>query len=118
VPEGAPDDVTRRTFLAEERTWLAWWRSGIASATAAVAVGGVAPRLLDDERGAFVVLGAGYALVAVAMFGAGWRRHEAAARALERGTYAALERVWVLGLTLAAGALAIATLVIGVLAAP
>jgi Domain of unknown function (DUF202) len=30
-------DVTRRTRLAAERTWLAWWRSGIAASTAAVA---------------------------------------------------------------------------------
>lgn len=118
MPEGAPDDATRRTFLAEERTWLAWWRSGIATATAAIAVGGVAPRLLDSERVAFVVLGAGYALVAVAVFVAGWRRHEAAHRALERGRYAQLERGWVLGLTLAAGALAVATLVVIVVAAP
>ena len=116
--EGAQDDVTRRTFLAEERTWLAWWRSGIAAATAAAAVGGIAPRLLDSERGAFVALGAGYALVAVAVFVAGWRRHEAAARSLERGAYAPLERSWVLVLSVAAGMLAIATLVVVVLAAP
>jgi putative membrane protein len=118
VAEGAPDDVTRRTFLAQERTWLAWWRSGVAAATAAVAVGGIAPRLLDDERGAFVALGAGYALVAVAVFVAGWWRNEAVHRALECETFAQLERGWVLGLTLAAGALAIATLVVIVLAAP
>ncbi len=118
MAEGSPDDVTRRTFLAQERTWLAWWRSGIAAATAAIAVGGIAPRLLDDERGAFVALGAGYALVAVAVLAAGWWRNEAVHRALERGTYARLERGWVLGLTLAAGVLAIATLVVIVLAAP
>ena len=41
------DDVTRRTRLAAERTWLAWWRSGIAAATAAVGVGGVVPQLVD-----------------------------------------------------------------------
>jgi hypothetical protein len=31
VSEPAEDDVTRRTRLAAERTWLAWWRSGIAA---------------------------------------------------------------------------------------
>jgi putative membrane protein len=111
-----PDDVTRRTFLAEERTWLAWWRSGIATATAAVAVGGIAPRLLDNERGAFVALGAGYALLAVAVFVAGWRRHNEAHRALESGGYAQLEHGWVLGLSAAAGALAAATFVVIILA--
>ncbi|MGH2744250.1 MAG: DUF202 domain-containing protein, partial [Thermoleophilaceae bacterium] len=43
LSEPPEDDVTRRTLLAAERTWLAWWRSGIAAATAAVAVGGVVP---------------------------------------------------------------------------
>ena len=111
-----PDDVTRRTFLAEERTWLAWWRSGIATATAAVAVGGIAPRILDEEKGAFVALGAGYALLAVAVFVAGWRRHNAAHRALESGGYAQLEHGWVLALSAAAGALALATFVVIIVA--
>jgi uncharacterized membrane protein YidH (DUF202 family) len=39
VSEPADRDVTRRTRLAAERTWLAWWRSGIAAATAALALG-------------------------------------------------------------------------------
>jgi inner membrane protein YidH len=118
VTHRAPDDVTRRTFLAEERTWLAWWRSGIAAATAAVAVGGLAPRLLDDKRTGLVLLGAGYALLAVAVFVAGWRRHATAARSLERGAYAPLETAWVTGLSLAAGALALATFVVVLVAAP
>jgi putative membrane protein len=113
-----PDDATRRTFLAEERTWLAWWRSGIATATAAVAVGGIAPRLLDTERGAFVALGAGYALLAVAVFVAGWRRHNAVHSALEDGGYARLEQRWVIGLTAAAATLAVATFVVIVVAQP
>jgi putative membrane protein len=112
------EDPTRRTFLAEERTWLAWWRSGIAAATAAVAVGGVAPRLLDDERWAFVALGAGYALLALAVFVAGWRRHDAAHRALQRGGYAQLDHGWVLALSVAAGFLAVATFVVVIAAAP
>jgi uncharacterized membrane protein YidH (DUF202 family) len=47
------DDVTRRTRLAAERTWLAWWRSGIAAATAAVGVGGVVPQLVDGGGTAY-----------------------------------------------------------------
>ena len=113
-----PDDATRRTFLAEERTWLAWWRSGIATATAAVAVGGIAPRLLDTEKGPFVALGAGYALLAVAVFVAGWRRHNAVHSALEDGGYAQLEHRWVVGLSAAAGALAVATFVVIIVAQP
>ena len=114
----ADEDPTRRTYLAEERTWLAWWRSGITTATAAVAVGGIAPRLLDHERTAFVALGAGYALLAVAVFVGAWRRHEAAYQALERGGFAQLQRRWVVWLSIAAGALAVATLIVVLVAAP
>ena len=75
-------DVTRRTRLAAERTWLAWWRSGIAASTAAVAVGGVVPQLVDGSRTPYVVLGCGYALLAAAMFvAAGLRRVSGHARA-------------------------------------
>lgn len=67
-----PDDSllgpSRRTVLASERTWLAWFRTGIAVATAAIAVGGVIPRLVDSGRWGFIVLGFGYAVLAAGIF--------------------------------------------------
>jgi putative membrane protein len=106
------DDITRRTRLAAERTWLAWWRSGIATTTAAVAVGGVVPELVDDDQVPYVVLGAGYALLAAAIFIGGALRQQRVRRALDRGEYEGVETSWVLGLTLAGAVLALATLVI------
>jgi putative membrane protein len=108
----ADSDVTRRTRLAAERTWLAWWRSGIAAATAAVAVGGVVPQLVDGSRAPYVVLGAGYALLAAAVFLVAGTRRAQVARALERGEYSEVgERtVWALtavGVVLALGTLAL-----------
>jgi putative membrane protein len=111
----ADEDVSRRTLLAAERTWLAWWRSGIAAATAAVAVGGVVPELVDGGRTAYVVLGIGYAALAAAVFVAGAVRRRAVERALESGDYAQVGEVWVLVLTVAAMTLALGTL--GVIAA-
>jgi uncharacterized membrane protein YidH (DUF202 family) len=108
----ADDDVTRRTRLAAERTWLAWWRSGIAASTAAVAVGGVVPELVDDGRTAYVVLGAGYAGLAAVVFLAAAVRRRQVERALERGEYEALAEKGVLALTLVAMALALATLAV------
>jgi inner membrane protein YidH len=105
----ADDDVTRRTRLAAERTWLAWWRSGIAAATAAVAVGGVVPELVDGGRTAYAVLGAGYAALAVAMFTAGAVRRRQVDRALERGEYERVSDDVALLLTAAAIALALGT---------
>ena len=110
LPPG--DSADRRTRLAAERTWLAWWRSGIAAATASVAVGGVVPELVDDARTAYVVLGAGYALLAAAVFvGAGLRQRRLA-RSVEEGGYEGVPAGWVTALTLAGGALAVATLAI------
>jgi inner membrane protein YidH len=108
----ADDDVTRRTRLAAERTWLAWWRSGIAAATAAVAVGGVVPELVDGGRTAYVVLGAGYAALAVGMLVAGALRRRQVDRALECGEYERVSEQAVLLLTVAAVALALGTLAV------
>jgi putative membrane protein len=106
------DDVTRRTRLAAERTWLAWWRSGIAAATAAVGVGGVVPELVDAGRTAYVVLGAGYAALAAAMFvGAAVRRRDVE-RALDRGAFTGVSHNAVLALTLVATLLALGTLAV------
>lgn len=71
--EGRPPDdsllgPSRRTVLASERTWLAWFRTGIAVATASVAVGGVIPRLVEGGRWGFIVLGFGYAALAAGIF--------------------------------------------------
>ena len=110
--EPAEDDVTRRTLLAAERTWLAWWRSGIAAATAAVAVGGVVPELVDEGRTAYVVLGAGYAALATGVFLAAALRRRAVERALDRGDYVRVGEGWVLALTVVAMTLALGTLAV------
>jgi uncharacterized membrane protein YidH (DUF202 family) len=104
------DDVTRRTRLAAERTWLAWWRSGIAAATAAVGVGGVVPQLVDAGSTAYAVLGAGYAALAAAMFVGAAVRRRGVERALDRGAFAGVSESGVLALTLAATVLALGTL--------
>ena len=106
------DDVTRRTRLAAERTWLAWWRSGIAAATAAVGVGGVVPSLVEGSRTPYEVLGAGYAILAAVIFVAAALRQRQVGRALEAGRYEDVGELGVLALTLAATALALGTLAI------
>jgi putative membrane protein len=107
-----PNDVTRRTLLAAERTWLAWWRSGIAAATAAVAVGGVVPELVQGGRVAYVVLGAGYALLAVGVFVGAEVRRRRVDEALGSGRYVGVGERGALALTLVAMALALGTLAV------
>jgi putative membrane protein len=106
------DDVTRRTLLAAERTWLAWWRAGIAASAAAVAVGGVVPGLVGGHRAPYVVLGAGYALLALTVFLGAGRRQLRLERALDEGSYEVVGQRWVFGLSVAGGVLALGTLAV------
>ncbi len=110
-----PDDVTRRTHLAAERTWLAWWRTGIASVLAALAVGGLLPALVDRPRWPYVVLGCGYAATGGALFVAGAARQRAVDRALREHRYHSLPDAWLLAFSVAGAVLAAGTLVMLVL---
>jgi putative membrane protein len=104
-------DVTRRTRLAAERTWLAWWRTGIATITAAIGVGGVVPELVGGSRVPYVLLGTGYALLSIAIFVVSGRRQAAVEHALDRGEYVGVSAGWVTGFTTGGAVLSLGTLV-------
>lgn len=112
VSDASDADATRRTRLAAERTWLAWWRTGIATIAAAIGVGGVVPGLVGGSRVPYVALGAGYAVLAIALFLVAGRRQNEVERALDRGGYADVSAGWVTGFTVAAVVLALGTLVV------
>ncbi len=111
MADASDRDITRRTMLAAERTWLAWWRSGIATATAAIGVGGVVPHLVGGSRVPYVALGAGYAVLSIAMFVVGGRRQAAVERSLQAGDYHVLPGEHVFGFSAAGAILALGTLV-------
>src|SRR5690349_20549436 len=69
-----PAPTPRRTWLAAERTFLAWWRTGLAAVVAALGVGRVLPDVVDGPKWPFVALGLGYGVVAAGIFLAGARR--------------------------------------------
>jgi putative membrane protein len=75
-------DASRRTYFAEERTLLAWWRSGIASAAVALGVGAILPKLGDEPRARFIALGIGYGVLAVLFVVGGSLRDRQSRRAL------------------------------------
>jgi putative membrane protein len=106
------DDVTRRTWLAAERTWLAWWRTALGASVAALGVGRVVPDLADVERWPFVALGAGYALIAGAVFVIGAWRWRSTEDALRRGEFSALSRRLTGALSAAGLVLVAATIVL------
>jgi putative membrane protein len=75
-------DATRRTRLANERTFLAWWRTALASIGLAVAVGKILPELLDEQRWPYAVLGSILSLLGVCVTATGWWRYRTLDRAL------------------------------------
>jgi putative membrane protein len=63
-------------MLANERTFLAWWRTGLAALTAGLAAAQVVPKLAETEhQWPYTILGAGLAVLGTLCLGYGqWRR--------------------------------------------
>ena len=85
-PPAPAADVVQRTSMAAERTWLAWWRTALAATVGALAVGRLAPEVLHVAPWPYVVLGTGYACLAVGLLVTGARRQRDLHRAINRGS--------------------------------
>lgn len=113
VPKSAAElDQERRTSMAAERTWLAWWRTALGATAGALAVGRFAPKLLDAASGPYIVLGCGYALLAVGLAVVGARRQRQLEHALRTGGHAPLSFRIVALFTIGGVALALLTVVL------
>ena len=89
-PPAPAADVVQRTSMAAERTWLAWWRTALAATVGALGVGRLAPELLDVATWPYVVLGTGYACLAIGLLVTGARRQRDLHRAINRGSQVSL----------------------------
>jgi putative membrane protein len=86
-----PDlEQARRTSMAAERTWLAWWRTALAASAGALAIGRLAPELLHVTSWPYIVLGCGYASLAVGMLVTGAARQRDLERAMRTGDHVPL----------------------------
>lgn len=113
TPGYDPDsDVKRRTWLAAERTWLAWWRTGIGAAAVSVTVGKLLPGLGSGAQWPLQALGLGYGLLAIVILLLGAVRQHRVADAMRRGGYEPLSPPIVNWLTAAAILLGIVTLAV------
>lgn len=97
--------------MAAERTWLAWWRTALAATAGALAVGRLAPDLLQVSAWPYVILGCGYAAVAIGLLVIGASRQRQLMRALASGEQAPLSFALVAAFTLAGTLLAVTTVV-------
>jgi inner membrane protein YidH len=105
-------DAVRRTRLAGERTYLAWWRTGLTAIAVGIGTGGIAPKLVGEERWAYVGVGVGFAALGVAFLGYGLMRQLAVERAIATGGYAYPSPRALLALTAAAVILGALTVVL------
>lgn len=115
-PPAAPADASRRTHLANERTYLAWLRTGLTAFAVAIAVGQLVPALTDRSAAPYVVAGIGFAALGIAFVLYGLWRIVAVRMALEAGHYRAPGSIVLMVMSLLAVALGsglIALLVVG-----
>jgi putative membrane protein len=80
-------DATRRTRLANERTYLAWWRTGLTAFAVSLGSGKLVPVLTKQTRWPYVVVGVGFALLGVVFVAYGFVRQRMVERAVARGEY-------------------------------
>jgi putative membrane protein len=115
APEPLPPselDQARRTSMAAERTWLAWWRSSLAASAGALAVGRFGPELLHVAAWPYVLLGCGYAALAIGLLVTGALRQRDLERALRTGGHVPLQFRTVGVFTVGGVALALVTIVL------
>ncbi len=87
APSDEAVDATRRTHLASERTYLAWWRTGLTSLTVGIGAGKVVPALTSGTTWPYTVAGAGYAVLGIVCIAYAAVRRREVDEALSRGDF-------------------------------
>jgi putative membrane protein len=114
--EPGVEDATRRTRLANERTFLAWWRTGLTALAVCVGVGRLVPAHTDVSHWPYELVGAGFGVLGVAFVWLGYARMRAVEKALDRGGFAPVGIAMpaaLLGASLVLGAATIALVLFG-----
>jgi putative membrane protein len=110
MAEGEEFDAVRRTRLANERTYLAWLRSALTALAVAIGAGKIVPDIGHVARWPFELLGAGFAVLALALVAVGARRFLKVEEALRLGRFSPLAGAEAILIAAVACVLAIATL--------
>jgi putative membrane protein len=84
-------DAERRTRLANERTYLAWWRTGLTTFAVSLAAGKLVPELSTGASWPFEAIGVAFGVVGLLFIVFAYRRQKQVEEALARGGYAPFE---------------------------
>jgi putative membrane protein len=107
-------DATRRTRLANERTYLAWWRTGLAAFAVSLGAGRLVPAVAGGPQPLYTIVGILFALLGLVLIVYGRQRAREVDEAISRGEFKrADERLLTLAAGLAAaGGLLLMTLIL------
>ena len=105
-------DAARRTRLANERTYLAWWRTGLTAIAVCIGLGRIVPGVSDVTQWPYQLVGAGYGLLGLAFMLVAHVRVRMVERAVDRGEVARMDErlslaLLVAGLVLGGAAIAL-----------
>jgi putative membrane protein len=81
-------DATRRTRLANERTYLAWWRTGLTAFAVSIGAGKLVPALATGATWPYIAIGIGFAIIGVFCVGYAFWRYREVEEAVSRGGFA------------------------------
>jgi putative membrane protein len=99
-PTASVNDALRRTRLANERTYLAWWRTGFTAFAVSIGVAKIVPAITKGPRWSYTVLGAGFAVIGLIFIVYGLLRRRAVEAALDRGEFVGPDNSFVGAITL------------------
>ena len=85
---GDVEDATRRTRLASERTYLAWWRTGLTAFAVSLGSGRLVPAIAGGPQVLYSVLGILFAALGLTLIAYGRYRGRAIDEAIAQGRYA------------------------------
>jgi putative membrane protein len=80
-------DASRRTRLANERTYLAWWRTGLTAFAVSLGAGRLVPAIAGGPQLLYSIAGILFALLGVLLIAYGRRRGREVDVAISEGRY-------------------------------
>jgi inner membrane protein YidH len=89
--QGEAGDALRRTRLANERTYLAWWRTGLTTFAVGLGAGKLVPELSGGTAWPFELIGTAFAVAGIALIAYAYVRQRQVEEAVARGGYAPFE---------------------------
>lgn len=105
-------DASRRTRLANERTYLAWWRTGLTCLAVSIGVGRIVPGVAHVTNWPYQVVGVAYGVFGVAFMILAHLRVRTVESAIDRGEFARMDQRISLALLVSGAALGTGTILL------